>query len=160
MDAMKIFISHKQEDKFTAQQIAGVLAQEHVNFYLDTLDSTITGSGKELTEHIKNNLGTCTDILVVMSEKTKQSQWVPFEVGMATELELPTVTYLAANVSLPDFLDYWPRLRYYGDVSTYVSERRNATVHRVPIYEHFDARAERKIDIPEFYSRLKQRLKY
>ena len=157
---MKIFISHKQEDEITARQIAGILNQENVGYYLDAMDNSITGSGKELTEHIKANLGECTDILVVMSENTRTSQWVPFEVGMAAELELPTVTYLKADVPLPDFLSYWPRLRFIRDISTYISVRRDATQRSRAIYGHYDASAERKINIPEFYGQLKRRLIY
>ena len=40
---------------------------------------------KSFTDHIRENLNTCTDIIVVMSEATKESWWVPFEIGMATE---------------------------------------------------------------------------
>ena len=46
------------------------------------LDSGIVCNGKALTEHIKYNLNNCTDIIVVMSENTRYSQWVPFEVGI------------------------------------------------------------------------------
>ena len=47
---MKIFISHKQEDALTANQIASELRAIHVDYYLDLLDSSVTQSGRELTK--------------------------------------------------------------------------------------------------------------
>ena len=108
---MKIFISHKQEDALTANQIASELRAIHVDYYLDLLDSSVTQSGRELTNHIRNNLNNCTDIIVVMSEITRYSQWVPFEVGMAAQIDMPTATFLKDYVSLPDFLQYCLRLK-------------------------------------------------
>ena len=81
---MKMFISHKQEDTAIARAIANKLNSLGKDYYLDALDSTICGSGKRLTDHIKTALNGCTDIIVVMTERTRLSQWVFFEVGMAT----------------------------------------------------------------------------
>lgn len=68
---IKIFISHKQEDSYTANKIANELKAMNIPYYLDVLDFSTTGSGKELTDHIKRNLNDCTDIIVVMSEHTR-----------------------------------------------------------------------------------------
>lgn len=121
---MKIFISHKQEDSDTANRLAGELRLLGIPYYLDILDSTVTTSGRALTEHIKRNLNDCTDIIVIMSEATRLSQWVPFEVGMSAQNDMPTATFLKSSVSLPEFLEYWPRLKYTSDIATYVSARR------------------------------------
>ena len=69
---MKIFISHKQEDALAANQIASELRAIHVDYYLDLLDPSVTQSGRELTNHIRNNLNNCTDIIVVMSVCTNR----------------------------------------------------------------------------------------
>lgn len=45
----------------------------------------MVNDGKALTEHIKENLNSCTDVIVVMSELTKKSWWVPFEIGMSAQ---------------------------------------------------------------------------
>lgn len=49
---MKVFISHKQEDAVTANQIANELDSIHGDYYLNLLDPTVTKSGKMLTEYI------------------------------------------------------------------------------------------------------------
>lgn len=66
-----IFISHKNED--AALAIQSTFSKNGVTSYLDVLDSSITSGGKELTDHIKNNLNLCSDIIVVMSDSTKYS---------------------------------------------------------------------------------------
>ena len=38
---MKVFISHKQEDAVTANQIANELDSIYVDYYLDLLDPTV-----------------------------------------------------------------------------------------------------------------------
>lgn len=88
------------------------------------IDDTISKDGKALTEHIRRSLNSCTDIIVVMSEKTKFSQWVPFEVGMSAQKDMPTVTFMVDDVELPEFLDYWPRLMYFSDVEKYLKAKK------------------------------------
>ena len=154
---MKIFISHKQEDSDTANRLAGELRLLGIPYYLDILDSTVTTSGRALTEHIKRNLNDCTDIIVIMSEATRLSQWVPFEVGMSAQNDMPTATFLKSSVSLPEFLEYWPRLKYTSDIATYVSARREAQNEyaKKSIYEMAQTT---KSQTERFYDVLKRRL--
>ena len=117
---MKIFISHKQEDDAVARRLDLEFKHYNVDTYLDLIDDTISKNGEALTKHIRESLNTCTDIIVVMSEKTRLSQWVPFEVGMSTQKDMPTVTFMVDDVKLPEFLDYWPRLTKFSDVEKYL----------------------------------------
>lgn len=155
---MKIFISHKQEDSFTANQIAKELKSCNVAYYLDVLDESMTQNGKELTDHIRDSLNKCSDIIVVMSSITRLSQWVPFEVGMAAQVDMPTATFLKEDVMLPDFLQYWPRLKKVADIRKYVSASNDVDQEYQkfrPIYEEA-AFQQRKVE--RFYDVLKQRL--
>lgn len=154
---IKVFISHKQEDWITAKSIAFELERMGVPFYLDVLDSITVKSGKELTEHIKKNLNDCTDIIVVMSETTKNSQWVPFEVGMAAQNDMPTATFLQASVLLPDFLAYWPRLKYPSDIQKYIVARKEVKREYSSGYL-FETAMRYKSQTERFYEVLKHRL--
>lgn len=155
---MKIFISHKKEDSFTANQIAKELKLCNVDCYLDVLDASVTQDGKELTDHIRESLNKCTDIIVVMSSVTRLSQWVPFEVGMAAQVDMPTATFLKEDVSLPDFLQYWPRLKKVEDIREYVSVSNEVDQEYQryrPIYEEATFQQKR---VERFYDVLKRRL--
>lgn len=120
---MKVFISHKDSDRTTALKVLAVLKNNNVEAYLDLLDNSIVQKGELLTRHIKSKLNECTDILVVMSERTKNSWWVPFEIGMAAQKDLPTVSYLQSGVELPNYLSYWPRLKSDDDIVKYINIR-------------------------------------
>ncbi len=155
---IKIFISHKNEDSYTANKIANELKAIQIPYYLDVLDFSITGSGKALTDHIKRNLNDCTDILVVISDKTKYSQWVPFEVGMSAQNNMPTATFLQENVPLPSFLEYWPRLKYPNDIIEYVNARKEVNREFMSQF-HMDSAEKRRLEVERFYSTLKARLR-
>ena len=154
---IKVFISHKQEDSYTANKIASQLNYMGIPYYLDVLDSTVTNSGKELTNHIKEKLNDCTDIIVVMSESTRYSQWVPFEVGMSAQKDMPTATFLKEDVDLPEFLNYWTRLKQVSDIVKYSAVRNDVkreyeTGYVYEMFMHRQSQTER------FYDVLKRRL--
>lgn len=158
---MKVFISHKQEDSEVAKRLTLMLRLNDTESYLDVLDPTVAGDGKQLTDHIKQALNTCTDILVVMSEKTRYSQWVPFEIGMAAQSNMPTVTYLSAEVTLPDFLSYWPRLKTVSDVDKYVKTRKEThdQIERRYAGRYVMASSRKAEETHTFYENLKSALR-
>ena len=156
---MKVFISHKQEDAHIAAEISKELSRLNVDFYLDVLDD-ITENGKALTDHIKCNLNS-SDIIVVMSYNTYKSQWVPFEVGMAAQQDMPTATYLENNVKLPDFLEYWPRLKTLLDIKKYVETKKQIdnyynNCRYGGLFENAEYRGQSKTE--RFYTELKSKL--
>lgn len=156
---MKFFISHKKEDESTATRIASELRLLGVSFYLDIMDNSVTRNGKELTDHIRANLNDCTDIIVIMSEQTRYSQWVPFEVGMSAQLNMPTATFLQENVYLPEFLEFWPRLKYPSDIRKYVAVRRRYEIQRRSHYDSFDFASKKETNLTAFYNALKRELR-
>lgn len=159
---MKVFISHKDADSLQALLLKRAFENEGVSAYLDVLDSSINGGGKTLTEHIKGQLNQRTDIIVLMSEATKYSWWVPFEIGMSAQIDMPTASYLKENVVLPSYLSYWPRLKTINDVSTYVSVRKKTERTLNEQYSNFELSSvsnRRKIETPIFYENLKRELR-
>lgn len=157
---MKVFISHKNTDQYIARRVLDVLKSQGVDAYLDLLDNTIVYKGELLTKHIKSKINECTDILVVMSEETRYSWWVPFEIGMATQKDLPTVSYLQSGVELPDYLAYWPRLKNETDLLQYVVTRRyvqqQTIIGRSLEQSSFSNNTS---ETERFYAELKQRLR-
>ena len=94
-----------------------------------------------------------------MSENTKASWWVPFEIGMAAQKDLPTVSYLQSGVELPDYLSYWPRLKNDSDIIKYINTR--ARVKRQIMAERLDQStiyASRLSETQRFYDELKRQL--
>ena len=159
---MKVFISHKNVDSQQALMLKSAFEKECVFTYLDVLDNSINGGGKSLTEHIKGQLNNCTDIIVLMSETTKYSWWVPFEIGMSAQIDMPTASFLKEDVDLPSYLSYWPRLKTTRDVATYVDVRKRTERILNKQYSNWDfssISSRRKIETPIFYDKLKQELR-
>lgn len=157
---MKIFISHKQEDKLEARKVQQTLNSCNVSAYLDLLDDDISGDGEKLTQHIRKKISECSDVIVILSENTKKSWWVPFEIGMATEKDMPIANYLVSSIILPDYLEYWPRLKNSNDVEKYVKIRNEVSEeYKKPrgIFESISSEQYRS-ETQEFYYRLKQML--
>ena len=156
---MKVFISHKNTDSLQALLLKTAFERNHVTSYLDVLDNSINGGGKQLTDHIKENLNTCTDIIVVMSEATKESWWVPFEIGMSAQVDMPTASYLKSDVILPSYLSYWPRLRTISDVDKYVAIHRKTRQAINEQYGHYNFSERQAIETRAFYEALKRELR-
>ena len=110
---MRIFISHQQRDSDAATRLVSILAKHRdVTTYVDVLDSHLNGDGDGLAEYLRNEIGKGTHLMAVISENTRYSWWVPFEIGIATEKRLPLST-LALGItptSLPSYLAKWPVL--------------------------------------------------
>lgn len=158
--SMTIFISHKNEDSVFATAICNELGRLGVSAYLDLLDGDLALDGEKLTNHIKMRLNSCTDLLVVMSRETQRSWWVPFEIGMASQLDFPIVSYLADQVSLPDYLSYWPALRKLDDLPKYIRAK-NTIINENTIFKkshNFEKYTTKRSQTDAFYKELKNKL--
>ena len=96
-----------------------------------------------------------------MSERTKDSWWVPFEIGMSAQIDMPTASYLSSIVQLPSYLSYWPRLTSTDEISTYVRVRNRVNQQMIResyAFENYTLARQRQNETPEFYRQLKQAL--
>ncbi len=130
----KVFISHKSEDERIAVWIYATLKGRGVDAYIDKLDPFVNAAkGEELGEYFRRQLQQCTHLMAVISDKTKSSWWVPFEIGIATEREYPLSTFAdqgdnyrsypssyRPNFDIPDYLRKWPYLQTASDLDSYI----------------------------------------
>lgn len=118
---MRIFISHKDVDREMAVRIHNYLLTKGISSYLDVLDDNLESNSERLTKHLKSEMRQCSHLLTVLSEATKRSWWVPFEIGLASQKDSPIVNFLIEGIELPGYLDFWPRLRKIGDLDKYIN---------------------------------------
>lgn len=81
-----VFLSHKREDKNACKEVARYLKNAGIDYYLDVEDDKLQyassiGDPIKITESIKDGIKKSTHMMVVVSEQTYKSLWVPFEVG-------------------------------------------------------------------------------
>lgn len=117
---IKVFLSHQALDAPLAADIAAKLRLRHgIDSYLDVIDPHIGKPGEDLAAHIQIEMGKCTQLLAVISPATQASQWVPWEIGVATEKDFPLATFSGGRVRPPEFLRKWPYLIDDVDLDRY-----------------------------------------
>lgn len=155
---IKVFLSHQSSDSITATYIATRLRVHHsIESYLDVVDPGIR-RGEDLATHIQNEMGKCTQLLAVVSEATKNSQWVPWEIGVATEKDYPLATYLAGYATPPEFLKKWPYLRSDADIDRYAAASKAARSSFVQKRATLNEGVARIRSTSEFFSTLRSSL--
>lgn len=156
---MKIFISHQKADTELAASISYRLRTIHqIDSYLDVIDPVAQQAGDELGEHIRAELGRCTQLLAVVSLSTKASWWVPWEIGIATEKDQPIATYAGEATPLPEYLKKWPYLRSQKDLDEYATVSKSAaSTYRVR-KSYLTEEVARRGSTVEFYKALRARL--
>lgn len=116
---VKVFISHQRADSVLATAVAVRLRTQHgIDSYCDVIDTTRT-RGEDLADHIRAHMNTCSQLLAVVSPATATSQWVPWEVGVATEKDYPLATFAGESALPPEFLRKWPYMRTWTELDDY-----------------------------------------
>lgn len=107
---MPVFISHRTMDDSLAKRIYNRLTTVHsIQCWID--DILPSQPPEKITSVVIENINKCTHLLVVMTDNTQGSWWVPYEIGVAEQGERAISTYSEmANLKLPEFLWHWPVL--------------------------------------------------
>lgn len=117
--AEKVFISHKNEDSSAATEVSDRIKRNGISTYLDVIDSALTKDGPELADYIRLRMTECDQLIAVVSNSTKESWWVPWEIGVATEKDFRIASFSKEYVSLPSYLEKWPALKSAEDIDLY-----------------------------------------
>jgi hypothetical protein len=86
--------------------------------YQDHFDPTLEGSNR-ITAKLVAAIEKCTHLMALVTEATRESWWVPFEIGIAREAPRRIATYKASTSSLPDYLEEWPILKSENDLDKF-----------------------------------------
>lgn len=150
-----VFISHKKEDEASAKAIGDYLMQQvGVDIYLDLYDIELKeavslDNDKKIVESIKKGIGTSSHLLCLVSDKTRLSWWVPYEVGVAGEQGKKIATLKLKGVedipsflktekilkSIQEFFDYTKTLEKYGGL---LSNRTLTQDDKTRLYRYID----------------------
>lgn len=124
-----VFISHKSSDIEAAQQVAEYLMENDIDIYLDKLDTGLQKATKEndaqgIVDSINRALMCSTDILVLVSNQTQASWWVPYEVGYAKkgDKKIASALLLGNIGGFPDYLKIERMIKGPSDFKNYVLE--------------------------------------
>lgn len=155
----RIFISHQKADSLLAGKIADRLTASHrLDYYLDIIDPDAGKAGDLLGEYIRDQLGKCTQLMAVVSASTKESWWVPWEIGIATEKDQPIATFAGDKTVLPEYLKKWPYLQTDRDLDAYAEATNIAAASFRTQRTYITESAARRNSTKEFYKTLRSKL--
>jgi hypothetical protein len=138
-----IFISHQKSDKLLAQCLAEYLSECNINYYLDIEDSSLQVAQQnqndlEMIKLIQTRILQTTHNITIVSENTKKSYWIPYEIGYSHAFnkptanlidkgvnELPSILSLSTNITHLDGIHSW--LTYKGIALSWSEHRKIAS---------------------------------
>lgn len=115
----KVFISHKNTDVLLAEKVARRVRANGLETYLDTIDDALVKDGPELADLLLARMGQCQQLIAVVSSQTKDSWWVPWEIGVGSEKGFRMASYSESYVTLPSYLEKWPALHTDRHIDLY-----------------------------------------
>ena len=119
---MKVFISHKSDDMKIAEKHADDLRSLGFEIYFDKYDPNIASS-KDKAKYIQDKILESTDLLVIITENTQDSWWVPFEIGISTVFDVRIASIVYDNSPpLPSFIKKWPIIDTQEKYKLYLNE--------------------------------------
>lgn len=161
--AKKVFISHKNTDSALAGRVAHRVRLNGLDTYLDVIDDALVKDGPDLADLLLERMSKCDQLIAVVSESTKTSWWVPWEIGVGSEKGFRMASYSERYISLPSYLEKWPDLHSDSDIDLYckLSERADAEIRsRTRTILNEDARMNvRKGEALDFHKALRAELK-
>jgi hypothetical protein len=124
---VKAFISYSSVDANLAKRVSRMLDSLGVEYFLDGKD---VNWGDVLTETVRNEIASCTDLVVIVSPASIRSQWVSFEIGHASALGKRILPLLAhPSVEVPSFIKQYHSKSRTNDVRRHFEQllRRSST---------------------------------
>ena len=116
-----VFLSHKSGDAPKAIQIAERVSRNGLSVWVDVADPNVSGDGPQLADYIRRVLSSSRSLLALITSATKESWWVPFEVGMAYDQEKLLASY-GNRAYLPSFLYKWPNVQTDSELDHWCHE--------------------------------------
>lgn len=123
-----VFISHKKEDSTAAVVIGTYLMSLGINIYLDQNDMLLQeavsqDNDQKIVSSIKRGLSVSTHLLCLISDKTKLSWWVPYEIGTAESQDVIITSLKLKGIDdLPSFLKIQPVLYNMEEFAVYAHQ--------------------------------------
>lgn len=121
-----IFISHKYEDLDAAQKVADYIMDYGIDVYLDDCDHNLqkavaANNSEGIVACIENGLNWSTHILVLITENTRMSWWVPYETGYAKKGGKGIASLLLKEADeFPDYLKIETALNGFTDLTNFL----------------------------------------
>jgi len=79
-----LFLSHSRKDEDHVGPALGLLEQHGASVYVDLQDAGIKGlAGPAIADRLRKAVKACRRLVVLVTEETRSSRWIPWEMGLA-----------------------------------------------------------------------------
>jgi len=119
---VSIFLSHSHKDKDLVQPAIAFLRSHGVSVYVDWMDEGMPDvvSG-ETAKRIKEKIGQQKKFLLMVTENSKDSRWVPWELGFADPVKgMNHIAILpisdGGQFTQNEYMSIYPKIRLESDI--------------------------------------------
>ena len=105
-----VFVSHTTRDDALAEEVAKSIRSLGLTVWVDSDNLPTNHDGPGMASKIQGAISRSYCLLAIVTNATKASWWVPFEIGVAWDKRKYLSTYGAPQVPLPSFLVAWPHV--------------------------------------------------
>lgn len=122
-----VFISHSKKDKSYARLVAQTLQNLSLDIYFDEHDDMLRkaahlGDHHAIVSCIEDGLDHSTHLLGLITQNTKDSWWVPYEIGGASARKRNCAYLIAPELKgVPSYIRIRQLLLNWGDLSHWVN---------------------------------------
>jgi hypothetical protein len=114
-----IFLSHSHSDSDIIKEIIGFFLAIDIYIYVDWLDPTMPAiTSVETAKKIKSKIRECDKFVILLTENSKNSKWVPWELGWADGVKkfgdiaiFPVLRSASGNFSGVEYMELYPNIR-------------------------------------------------
>lgn len=133
-----VFISYQSEDRDPARQIADYLLAAGIDVYFDQYDGDLrinnqTNNPKGLVDSLCKGINNSSHMVVVVSNSTMKSRWVPFEIGFGYE-KTTLFTLCLKGIpkgALPEYLQMTKIIRDVYDLNRVITMFTNKSLENL-----------------------------
>jgi hypothetical protein len=156
---MAVFISYQRADEARALAVTAYLKKTGIPCFFDLLEPGLTREkDADVTNIIRKGLANCSHLMAIISEATKLSWWVPFEIGAATETDKRISSFRIGFVDLPHYLEIWPVLSSDRDLDMFIRVYKKDSVVEQSLKAFSDSTLPAVKTATEFHRVLKTQL--
>lgn len=116
-----VFLSHSNKDAACLRGVIAFLKNFGADVYIDLNDITLPQNpSQETAKKLKEQIQKCSKVVVLVSENSKDSKWIPWEVGIAD------MDKTSKKIALLPKTEYesavWPEQEYMGLYNPIINE--------------------------------------
>ena len=117
-----VFLSYQRRDENVAVGLAAALDTANFNVYIDVHDDTLSPGDRNLESALLTAIANSDTMVIIVSDNTQMSWWVPWEIGVSTPSNKPKAMYKPRALNpLPDYLANLRRLETAGEASRWIN---------------------------------------